>query len=195
MASPSEHPALGELHAQLEQEEEAYAAALAALDALAGLALPAETAPDLRDVLVRLNTLWSVPEAPSGTGLANRLRRRLWGMLRPAFERQSAFNATLVQLLNARLAESDLLHARLRELAGALVRYAQRVQPLLDARARVAAALATTHSELVLESFGRDLESHGRRLEGLSALRDRIEALSAGLTRDSSPTPPTEGDR
>jgi SAM-dependent methyltransferase len=93
-------------------------------------------------------------------------------------ERQVAFNAALVQLLNAYLGQADALHTRLRELAGALVRYAQRVQPLVDARDRVAASLATTRSELVLEAFDRRLESLGRRLEGLLALRDRLDAAS-----------------
>ncbi len=55
---------------------------------------------------------------------------------------------------------------------------AQRVQPLVDARDRVATALATTRSELVLEAFDRRLESLGRRLEGLLALRDRLESVS-----------------
>ncbi|HEY7921620.1 MAG TPA: hypothetical protein VII62_00475, partial [Vicinamibacteria bacterium] len=69
--------------------------------------------------------------------------------------------------LNAYLAQTDALHARLRELAAALVRYAQRVEPVIDARDRVATALATTRSELLLEAFDRRLESLARRLDGL----------------------------
>ncbi len=103
---------------------------LAAIDRLCAFALPAEAAPEIRERLERLNELWPAPERPAGGGLRGPLRRRAWDVVAPAVERQAAFNAALVQLLNAYLAQADRLHARLRELAGALVRYAQRVQPL-----------------------------------------------------------------
>jgi O-antigen chain-terminating methyltransferase len=176
--SEVEHPALEALRARLDEEEGAYAEVLAAVDRLAVFALPAEAAPEIRDRLERLNVLWPAPERPAGGGLGAGLRRRAWDAVAPALERQTQFNAALVQLLNAYVAQSDRLLARLRELSGALVRYAQRIQPLVDARDRVATALATTRSELVLESFDRRLESLGRRLAGLLALRDRLEAVS-----------------
>ena len=75
---------------------------------------------------------------------------------------------SLVQLLNAYLTQAEVLHARLRELAGALVCYAQRVEPVMDARDRVATALATTRLELLLEAFDRRLESLARRLDASS---------------------------
>lgn len=174
----AEAKALAELRGRLEEEERAYAEVLAAVDALASFALPAETAPLVRARLATLNELWQVPPPPEGAGLGARLRRRAWDAVAPALERQAAFNAALVQLLNARLDEADRLHARLRELAAALVRYAQRVQPLLDARARLGTALATARSELVLDAFSRQLESHGRRIESLSALAARVERLA-----------------
>jgi O-antigen chain-terminating methyltransferase len=173
-----EHPALEGLRGRAEEEDAAYAEVLAAVDRLSAFALPAEAAPEVRERLERLNTLWPAPERPGGGGLGAALRQRAWDAVAPAIERQAAFNAALVQLLNAYLAQADSLHARLRDLAGALVRYAQRVQPLVDARDRVATALATTRSELVLEAFDRRLESLGRRLEGLLALRDRVEVVS-----------------
>ena len=175
MAEESEHPALRELRARLDDEERAHAEVLAALDVLATFELPAEAAPETRDRLAQLNALWSAAERPGGRGLRAALRRRVWDALAPALERQSAFNAALVQLLNARLDADDRLHARLRGLASALVRYAQRVQPLVDAHTRVGAALATTRSELLLESFGRQLESQARRLE---ALGQQLSALA-----------------
>ncbi len=199
MSSGPEHPALEELRLRLEQEEEAYAEVLAALDRLAASTPPAEAAPELHEKLAQLNALWSAPQPPSGGGPGGWLRRRAWDALAPAIERQTSFNATLVQLLNVRFEQADRLHARLRELVSALVRYAQRVQPLVDARARLASALATTHSELVLESFGRQLEAQGRRLGELVALRDRLEALAGGpavspAAGTASP-PPSTGKR
>ncbi len=178
MSPQSEHPALEALQARLHEEEAAYAEVLEALDRLAGFALPAETTPEVRERLDRLNALWATPERPAGGGLGGALRQRAWDAVAPALERQSAFNAALVQLLNAHLAPVEHLHAELRELAGALVRYAQRVQPLVDARSRVASALATTRSELVLESFDRRLESLGRRLDGFLELRDQLAATA-----------------
>lgn len=181
MSSDTAHPALEELSARLGEEEQAYAEVLAAVDALAAFELPAEGRSGVSEKLAALNTLWSAPQPPSGAGLGGMLRRHVWATLTPALERQAVFNAALVQLLNARLGETDRLHARLRELAGALVRYAQRVQPLVDARSRLGEALATTRSELVLDSFGRQLESHARRVDGLLALHERLDRLAAEL--------------
>jgi SAM-dependent methyltransferase len=183
-------PAVEELRERLDAEEAAYADVLAALDRLAAFELPAERAPGVRERLERLNTLWSAAPAPAAGGLSGAVRRRVWSVLAPALDRQAEFNAALVQLLNARLAEEDRFGAHLRELASALVRYAQRVLPLLDARDRMVSALTTTRAELILESFARRLEDFSagldaarRRLgavegEGLVALRNRLEVLS-----------------
>ncbi|HSD66588.1 MAG TPA: hypothetical protein VLF95_07795, partial [Vicinamibacteria bacterium] len=157
-----DHPAVEDLRNRLEAEENAYADVLAAVDRLAAFELPAEAAPEAREKLERLNALWATPAAAAGGGLTGALRRRVWDVVAPALARQAEFNAALVQLLNARLAQQDRLDARLRELASALVRYAQRVLPLLDARDRMVSALTTTRAELILEAFGRRLEDNAR---------------------------------
>jgi len=175
------HPALEELEARLAEEERAYGELLARLDALAALALPAERTPEAQQRLAALNELWSPPLPPAGKGLGAALRRCIFAASAPARERQTAFNSALVQLLNLRLQETDRLHEQLRALSSALVRYAQRVQPLVDARARLAAALATTRSELVLDAFSRQLESHARRVDALAALGERLDGLAAEL--------------
>src|SRR5207249_7758287 len=104
--------------------------------------------------------------------------RRRWKEFAPVFQRQTEFNSTLVQILNAYLEETARLHARLAEMTSALVQYLQHVLPVMDARDRVSSALATTRAELILEAFDRRQESLARRLEGLLALRDRVEVLS-----------------
>jgi hypothetical protein len=184
--SEQEHPALEALRARLDEEERAYSEVLTALDRLAGFPVPADEAPDVREKLARLNTLWETPPSPTGGGLGGALRKRAWEAVAPALVKQAEFNATLVQLLNAHLGPLDRLHAHLRELASAVVRYAQRVQPLVDSRDRVASALATTRSELVLESFDRRLESLDRRLDGLLALREDLERMTEEVRRLSS---------
>ena len=192
-----EHPALEALRAHLDEEEQAYAEVLATLDHLAAFALPAEKAPEVREKLDRLNTLWETPPRPAGGGLGGAFRQRAWDAVAPALERQAEFNATLVQLLNAHVGPLDQLHARLRDLASAVVQYAQRVQPLVDSRDRVATALATTRSELVLEAFDRRLESLGRRLDGLLVLRDRLGELTEevrALRAASGAPPPPSGE-
>jgi hypothetical protein len=162
-----EHPALEALRARLSEEEKAYADVLAAVDRLSALTLPAEAAPEMREKLETLNALWSSVPPPAEGGITGLAYRQAWAALKPALERQQAFNAALVQLLNAYLAQTEALHSRLRDLAAALVRYAQRVEPVVDARDRVATALATTRSELLLEAFDRRLEALARRIDGL----------------------------
>jgi O-antigen chain-terminating methyltransferase len=166
------------LRLRLEDEESSYAEALAALDELAAFPLPEETGPEIQELLRELNGLWA-PATPSPSrGLAGALARRTLDALGPLFERQVRFNEVLVRLLNAQLGHAARHHARLRELAEGLVRYAQRVEPIMDARDDMRVARAPTRAEQVLEVFDRRLESMGERLEGLAALRDRIETLS-----------------
>jgi O-antigen chain-terminating methyltransferase len=95
----------------------------------------------------------------------------------PAIEHQTTFNAILVQVLNGFVDESARLYAQLRNLISALVRHTQTVLPVMDARDRVATALATTRAELVLEAFDRRQEALARRMEGLLALKARLEAV------------------
>ena len=167
-------PDLRALREKLAAEESAYAAVLAAVDSLAAFPLPAETLRELPALRERLNEAWRTAIMPEGGLLAP----KVWAAVAPALQRQEQWNATVVQILNGQLAENTRLHARLRDLAAALVRYLQRVQPLMDAHDRMASALATTRSELILEAFDRRLESLARRLTGLLALRDRLEAVS-----------------
>jgi SAM-dependent methyltransferase len=172
-----DNPDLAALRQKLEAEEAAYAQVLGAVDRLAAFALPAESLPELPGRLERLNVMWEAPPRPGGRGPGAELRKRAFDAMAPALARQAEFNALTVQILNETLAERARLEAHLRELVQAVVRYMQRVEPLLDARARMGTAHATTRAELILEAFDRRQESQGRRLEGLLALRDRLEAL------------------
>ena len=186
---------LAALKRRLDEEETAYARLLAELDALVAFPLPAEALPEEAGQLAKLNALHEAPPPPGAGGLLGGLRQRAWGAFAPALQRQAEWNAALVQLLNGRLAETDRVSARLRETLSALVQYLQKVLPVVDARDRVATAVATTRSELILEAFDRRLEALGRRLEGLLALRDRLETVSEsvraveGALRSAAPPP------
>lgn len=170
--------ALEALRLRLEDEEASYAEALAELDRQAGVPLPEETGPEIRELLGELNELWTPAEGPRGGGLGKAIERRAWDALTPALERQGRFNAVLVRLINAQLEHAARYHARLRELGAAVVRYAQRVEPVVDARDDMRVARTPSETVQVLEVFARRLEAMGQRLEGLLALRDRTEALS-----------------
>ena len=170
-------PDLVALRRKFEGEEAAYAEVLAAADRLAAFALPTEGLPDLPERLERLNAAWQAPPRPEGRGLGAEFRKRVFDAHGPALVRQTGFNALVVQVLNETLSERARLEVHLRDVIQAVVRYMQRVQPLLDARARLGTAHATTRAELILEAFDRRQESLARRFEGLLALRDRMESL------------------
>jgi SAM-dependent methyltransferase len=178
VADETESDGLEALRRRLEDEESAYAEALEALDRLAAFPLPEETGPEIQELLGELNASCAADTPSPPGGLGGALARRLLDALGPLLERQARFNEVLVRLLNAQRGHAARHHARLRELAEALVRYAQRVEPIMDARDDMRVARVPTRAEQVLGVFGRRLESMGERLEGLAALRDRVESLS-----------------
>lgn len=172
-----ESPDVQALRRRLEDEEAAYGALLDAIDRLAAFPLPAEKLPDLPELMQRLNALWEAAPGPQGGLFAGR-EKGMWAVVAPALARQQDFNSTVVRILNGHVDESARLFAHLKQLVSALVQYLQRVQPLMDARDRWSSGLAVTRSELILEAFDRRQESLGRRVEGLLALRDRLESVS-----------------
>ncbi len=178
MPGPTEHPDLEPLRRRLEEEEEAYARALAAVDRLAALPLAEDRDTTIRTELAELNALWPVPERPAGGGLSGALRARAWDALAPVVERQERFNAALVRLLNAHLEGTADLRARLSQLGGVVVEYAQRVEPVMDARDQARVATAPTDAQLLLQAFEHRLEAMRDRVDALLALRDRLEVVS-----------------
>ena len=192
--SLQDHPALEPLRRRLADEEAAYADALAALDRLAEFTgEPGEA--EAAALAAELNELWSAAEPNAGAGLAGALSRRTLAALAPVLERQTRFNATLVRLLNAQAEAGSRRDARHRALVAALVRYAQRVEPVVDARDDARVAEAPSHAEQLLAEFEARLDEMRQRLEGLLALRDRVEAIGeeARAVRESlsgaAPTP------
>lgn len=174
----SDAPELERLREKAEAEDAAYNSLLSAIDALASLPLPAEQFPEAAELKQRLNAICEPPPRPAFSGLQGLIGARAWDALAPALEQQKAFNSTLVQLLNGQLDASERRQAQLRDLLATLVRFLQRLLPVIDARDRLATTLGSVRSELVLEAFDRRQESLGRRLDGLQALRDRLDSLA-----------------
>jgi SAM-dependent methyltransferase len=188
-----ESPELESLRERLEEEEATYASLLASIDALATFALPYETRPDLPERMAELNRSVAPLKRPEGGGLGGAFRQRVWDAMAPDLERQTQFNSLLIQVLNGFIDESVKLYGHLRGLLAASLRHTQRLLPVMDARDRVATALATTRAELILESFDRRQETLARRFEGLLALRARVTALGeevGALRRSLASAPP-----
>ena len=180
MPDTKSHPSLAPLRRRLEEEEAAYAEALAELDRLAGFALPEEEGPELLAALSAVNAV--EPAVPTArAGLAGVLSRRFENALRLLIERQARVDGTLVRLLNLQLSRQARVNAALRELAAGIVRYAQRVDPVMDARDQLRVAEAPSDAQVVLEAFERRIEATETRSEALLALRDRVELLSEEL--------------
>lgn len=180
MPAGRDHPDLEPLRRRLAEEEAAYAEALAELDRLAAEAVPGKTGAGPGEELAALNDLCPPDPALSG-GVSGALRRRALGPLLAGLARQARFDAALVRLLNARLGRDVAAEAGLRKLLSALVGYAQRVEPVMDARDRIRVAEAPTDAQLLLQSFERRLDALQSRLDGLLALRDRVETISEEL--------------
>jgi SAM-dependent methyltransferase len=180
VADDHDHPALQGLRRRLEDEEAAYARALAALDALAATSPDDDGRPE-SPPLSELNETWEPPPPPRGPGIRFAFHRRVFEALRPVIEHQARFNALLVRFLNASSARGEHARERVDRLIDAAVRYAQRVEPLMDARDDMRVARAPSRAEQVLAVFDRKIEAMARRLEGLLALRDRVETLSEEL--------------
>jgi SAM-dependent methyltransferase len=172
-------PALQELEACLAEEQASYAAALAELDRLA--VLPEEDTPRLLAALAEANGIGPAARLPSGRGLVAELARRVAEALRPALERQARVEAATLRLLNMHVEQQARLGAGLRALAAGLVRYAQRVEPMMAARDRLNVATAPTDAHLAIASVEQRMVSVQAQAEGLLALRDRIEVLSEEL--------------
>jgi len=188
---PREDGPLARLKARQAEEDASYEKALAALDRLVSFPLPAETLAELPAQLEAINRLWQAPEL-TGSGFLDRKAKEA---LKPAVARQQEWNANVVRILNSFLAEESKTLAHLRELSSALIQFAQRLLPTVDARDRVASSHATLRSELILEAFDRRLESLHRRVEGLKGLIDRVEIVGAEVrsvreTLASSAPPP-----
>ena len=183
-----EEPGLSELKEKLSEEESAYADLLARLDALADAHLPYQADPEIPAALAKLNEHWEVQTTPNGAppaGVKGFLRRSAHRVLGPelasfreALARQQAFNSFTVQFLN-RYVDAAQHHAgRLQEFSSTLVRYAQRIDRLADAKDRLYARLGNTRNDLLLEGMDKRIESMSL---GLKRAQEKLDSMISSV--------------
>ncbi len=216
-----EDPGLSELKQKLSEEERTYAELLARLDELVGAHLPYDLDPEIPSQLRKLNESWEIGQVektgeigPSGErtvpgGLKGLLRRTVRRLVEPelaplqeALARQQAFNSLTVQFLNHYMEAAHQHAVRLGEFSSALVRYAQRVDRLADAKDRLYAQLGNTRNDLLLEAMDKRVET---LTLGLKRAQSKLESMMSGvdlartevesLRRSMEPTAETRGQR
>jgi len=209
-----EDPGLSELKQKLSEEERTYAELLALLDELAEAHLPYDLDPEIPSQLSKLNETWEIGEIgpPSDSipgGLKGLLRRTVRKLIDPelaplqeALARQQAFNSFTVQFLNRYMDAAHQHALRLGEFSSALVRYAQRVDRLADAKDRLYAQLGNTRNDLLLEAMDKRVETITL---GLKRAHSKLESMMSGvdlartevesLRRYVEPTAETRGKR
>lgn len=182
---------LRELKQKLDEEERVYAELLAALDALAVNPAPYERDPELPSLLQQLNAACDEPSGdelspatgPRGVkswlrGMTRRLIEPELGPLRRRLEQRRSFDSHLVQFLNRYMDVAHQRAARLEELSSTLVRFAQRIDRLADAKDRLYATLANERTDLLLEAMDKRLETVDL---GLRRTRERLEGMLSSL--------------
>ncbi|HNV02785.1 MAG TPA: class I SAM-dependent methyltransferase [Vicinamibacterales bacterium] len=159
--------------------------------------------------LPAINERWEVvpaDPAPGASGWRRRAARLVWGIVRPAFERQQAFNSALVDHLNRNVAvhraNREAIAAAIETLRGELeklqafhsrlVMYLQTITRFVDTKDRsehIARLANITQAGLsgVVDEFRRDWEAmtarDQRHVAAVDELRTSIAAVQqTGLT-------------
>jgi SAM-dependent methyltransferase len=189
---------LAQLRAERDEADRRYNEALTALDrALPRLESTLDAPPAFDDAQVApLNERWQIvgTEAlPPRRGLRSRLAHFIWGLVRPAFERQQAFNAALVDHVNRnlpasrasqQLAESAAraLNAQAAAIAAFqshLIVYLQQVTAYVDTKDRALAGGLMSVYDAALNGLTSELLT---RWESLSAREARYDGRVAAVS-------------
>ncbi len=198
---------LKRLYAERKEADRAYNEALTALaDALQQLRDLPHPPPHYDDGTVAALHALSDPLAeapPAGPGWRGRLRARVRSIVAPMFERQKAFNATLLEHIDRNAAMHREIpralastielvreeHERLVHFQSRLVQFAEEITPYVDTKDREVGGLMRRINEDSAE-FAADLAK--RVLPRLDRLSDEIDAwqhVIAALKRDMAALP------
>lgn len=184
----SSEATLAELESKLAEEGAVYGELLAALDRLSENPAPYDRDPEIPKRLEELNRApaLDVPDRralPGGLrGLFRRIVHRVvepeLSALELALDNERSFNSTLVQFLNRFSEATNRVAAREAELTSTVVRFAQRIDRLADAKDRLYASLGNRRADLLIEAMDKRLMSV--RL-GLTRAQERLEGLSSSV--------------
>jgi hypothetical protein len=182
---------LAALRAERDEADRRYNDALTALDRALPRFEPAGSgaAPFDDSQVKSLNDRWKVLEPlalPPARGLRSRLARFIWGLVGPVFERQQAFNASLVDHVNRNVASArapqqvaeataQALAAQAAALAAFqthLILYLQQVTAYVDTKDRLVAGSLMSVYDAALNGLTDELL---KRWESLSAREARFD--------------------
>ena len=180
---------IARLKRERDEADRLYNEALTSLDAAIQKPRDLPHQPPLYDdfQVSPLNERWELLslKPDEGRGWLRRLRAHAWAMVAPLFERQQAFNSTLVDHVNrnvamhretARAMNSTLEmlgedHRRFIEYQALLIIYAQQITPYVDTKDRQltglmhAAAAASADARMTLSVMQRAIQTLKRELE------------------------------
>ncbi len=179
---------VGRLKDKLAEEERVYGELLAELDSLDGNPPPYELDPELPTLIGQLNEKWEVVSLPTATpppgitGFVRRLTRKLvdpeLAPLRNALERQQSFNSLLIQFINRYVETLHRRAAKASQLSSTLVRFAQRIDRLADAKDRLYASLGNARADLLFEAMDKRVEVIAL---GLRRAQDRVDGMATSF--------------
>ena len=180
---------LARLAREREHADRVYNEALTRLDAAIQKPRELPAPPRAYDEfqITALNERWELLslKRSEGNGWLRRVRRHVWGMVAPLFERQQAFNSAVVDHVNRNIAMQrettraleatiGILgddHQRFIEFQTLLILYAQQITPYVDTKDRQVAGLM--HGLAAgLSALGDELQ---KRWESLAAQQRRSE--------------------
>lgn len=188
---------LAQLRAERDEADRRYNDALTALDRALPrmeIALPA-AAPFDESLVTPLNERWQILQGealPAPRGLRSRLAHFVWGLVRPIFERQQAFNGALVDHVNRNVAASrapaqaaEATARTLAEHAAAiaafqthLILYLQQVTAYVDTKDRLLAGSLMSVYDAALNGLTDELL---KRWESLAAREARFDGKVSGV--------------
>jgi SAM-dependent methyltransferase len=198
LTRPVTSDALARLRDERDQADRRYNEALTALDrSLPGAASLPIAPPGYDDQqLGALNERWQIVSGvtlPPPRGIRSRLARFFWRLIAPVFERQQAFNSTLVDHLNrnaaaerdARRADGGLIEALNAQAAAVtafqsqLIQYLQQVTLYIDTKDRLAAGSLMAVYDAAINTLTDDLM---RRAESMAARETRFDGRVSAVT-------------
>ena len=184
----SVEPTLKELKEKLAEEEQIYAELLEKMDQLSRFHAPFDQDTTLNPLLNNLNkspAITSVKEKSERKGfrglfekITSRFVEPHLNTLQDAISEQREFNSKLIQFMNRFGETINHTMAVQAELSSVLVRFAQRIDQLADAKDRLYASLGNTRTDVILEAMDKRIET---ARVGMRRLQENVEGIDTSI--------------